>query len=66
MSDTVYEMPFPHIVQEVICINCNKRFINVRPTAVWLKECECPKCNQAGFLIATGQDLPDDFTGEYE
>lgn len=60
VQNNILEFPVPHIVQEVICIRCKKRFIDVRPEAVWLKDCECPKCHKTGFLIATGQIINDE------
>jgi hypothetical protein len=47
----------PHIVQELMCIRCKKRFISVRPRDTWLKDLECPKCRKVGYIIATGQPL---------
>ena len=60
MSDNILEFPVEHIVQEVICIRCKKRHIDVRPKNLWLKDCRCPKCHKKGFLIATGQILDDE------
>jgi Zn finger protein HypA/HybF involved in hydrogenase expression len=60
LSDNILDFPVEHIVQEVICIRCKKRFIDVRPTSLWLKDCVCPKCHKKGFLIATGQILDDE------
>ncbi len=60
-NENVIEMPYPHIVQELICIRCKKRFVSVRPNnGTWLKDLYCPHCNKKGFLIATGQELEDD------
>ena len=53
-----------HIVQELICIRCKKRFIDVRPTDVWLKDLQCPKCKKVGYLIATGQPLDKEQNNE--
>lgn len=46
----------PHEVSEVICVNCGKRWIAVRPREVLLKDLECPNCGP-GFVIETGEDL---------
>ena len=46
----------PHVVSEVICVKCGKRWISVRPCKVLLKELECPNCGP-GFVIETGEDL---------
>ena len=48
-----------HIVQELICIRCKKRFIDVRPEGAKLKDLQCPKCKKVGFLIATGEILEE-------
>ena len=47
----------PHAVSEVMCIACKKRWINVFPEAVWLKNLECPHCGEVGFIINTGQEM---------
>mgnify|MGYP002524631793 CR=1 FL=1 len=52
-----FESNLPHIVTEVICIRCKKRWISTRPTVVLLKELQCPKCKKKGFVIETGQCL---------
>lgn len=44
----------PHKASEVICINCLKRWIAVRPETTLLKHLECEKCGQ-GFVIETGE-----------
>lgn len=44
----------PHKVSEVICINCNFRWIAVRPMATLLKDLECPQCNLQGYTFETG------------
>ena len=46
----------PHIVSEVICIQCCKRWISVRPEETLLKDIECLDCGQ-GAVIETGQLL---------
>lgn len=54
-----------YVVEELICVKCLARFINVRPEALWLKDCVC-KCGEAGFLIRTGQELPEELIIEYK
>ena len=49
----------PHIVSEVVCLKCLKRWIAVRPEEVWLKDLECPGCGSVGFTINTGQELDE-------
>lgn len=46
----------PHVVSEVICVRCCKRFISVRPENILLKDIECPDCG-AGAVIETGQSI---------
>ena len=50
----------PHLVSEVVCLKCLKRWIAVRPEDTWLKELQCPKCKQVGFVINTGQEIVGD------
>ena len=47
---------YPHVVSEVICVKCGKRWIAVRPEETLLKELECSNCGQ-GYVIETGQTL---------
>lgn len=49
-----------HVVEECMCVKCLRRWIDVRPASVWLKDCVCPGCRERGYVIATGQDLDDD------
>lgn len=58
MDDDLY------VVEELICVKCLKRFINVRPESLWLKDCHC-KCGKKGYLIKTGQELPEELIIEY-
>ena len=51
------EENMPHTVSEVICINCKYRWIAVRPTDTLLKDLECPKCRQQGYVIETGEQI---------
>jgi len=52
-----FEATEPHVVRELICIRCKKRFIDVAPEGVLLKDLVCPKCKRKGYLICTGQEL---------
>lgn len=46
-----------HKVEELICVKCLQRWIGVFPEGTLLKDIECPKCKEQGFVIATGQEL---------
>jgi hypothetical protein len=46
----------PHVVQEVICVQCCHRWIACAPTELLLKDYECGDCG-FGYVIKTGQDL---------
>ena len=60
MGDIVtLETNLPHIVAELICVSCKKRWIDVFPVSVWLKDLECPFCREVGFVITTGQEIDD-------
>jgi len=48
----------PHVVSEVICVRCCKRWISVRPEGTLLKDIECPDCG-AGAVIETGQEIEE-------
>lgn len=52
-----FEANLPHEVKELICIDCKRRFIDVSPCGLVLKDMECPECGKSGYLICTGQDL---------
>lgn len=54
-----FESNLPHIVSEVICIRCRKRWISARPTEVLLKNLQCPKCKKKGYVIETGQIIKE-------
>lgn len=54
------EAKLPHIVQETMCVKCLHRWIDVRPESTWLKNCECPNCGEIGYVIGTGQILPNE------
>jgi DNA-directed RNA polymerase subunit RPC12/RpoP len=43
-----------HIVSEVVCLKCHKRWISVRPLETLLKDLECPNCGK-GYVIETGE-----------
>ena len=51
------EKNIPHTVAELMCVSCQKRWIDVFPCSVWLKDLECPHCGKAGLIINTGQKL---------
>lgn len=53
------EANLPHIVSEVICIRCKKRWFSARPEEVLLKNLECPKCKKKGYVIETGQVIEE-------
>ena len=44
----------PHLISEVICVKCGKRWIAARPESTRLKQLECENCG-AGFVIETGE-----------
>lgn len=46
-----------HIVAELICIRCCKRWASVRPATLLLAKMECPHCKAYGSVIMTGQEL---------
>ncbi len=50
----------PHIVAEVMCVRCYKRWISVFPESTWLSQLECPQCHRQGYVIATGQAISDE------
>ena len=45
-----------YVVSEVICVQCCKRWISVRPEKTMLKDIECPNCGK-GAVIETGQSI---------
>jgi TPP-dependent 2-oxoacid decarboxylase len=51
-DDTEYE------VAELICLKCLNRWIGVYPSELPLKDIKC-KCGEVGYVIKTGQTLPD-------
>lgn len=48
-----------HEVAELICLKCLNRWIGVYPAELLLKNVEC-KCGEVGYVVKTGQTLPDD------
>ena len=54
------EQNLPHIVDEVICLHCLSRWIDVRPLGMLLKNLECPYCQEAGGVICTGEFMDED------
>lgn len=50
----------PHKVSIVICLNCGKRWVAVRPLETKLTDLECPQCHTQGAAIETGEELEDD------
>lgn len=55
---TVIEDNIPHEVSELICLKCLNRWIGVYPSETPLNQLEC-KCGEIGYVIKTGQTLPD-------
>lgn len=53
------EKNLPHEVSELICLKCLKRWIGVYPQDTLLKDLEC-KCGAVGYVIKTGQTVPED------
>jgi len=46
-----------HKISEVICLNCKRRWMSLRPLVCYLTELECPGCHKTGFVIETGEEL---------
>ena len=55
----IYEKK-PHVVSEVVCLKCLKRWIAVRPKETLLKDLECPECGNIGFVIETGEVIENE------
>ena len=55
---TFIEDGVEHEVSELICLKCLNRWIGVYPSELPLKDIEC-KCGEVGYVIKTGQTLPD-------
>ena len=47
-----------HEVSELICLKCLNRWIGVYPKQTLLANFEC-QCGAVGFVIKTGQTLPE-------
>lgn len=54
------EEKMPHKVSEVMCVRCVRRWIDVRPVGVQLKDLVCPGCGQTGGVIETGEEINDE------
>ena len=50
----------PHKVSMVVCLNCGKRWVAVRPLGTKLTDLDCPQCRTQGAAIETGEELEDD------
>lgn len=46
-------------VAELICLKCLNRWIGVYPSELPLKDIKCNNCGEVGYVIKTGQALPD-------
>lgn len=55
---TSLEDSIEYEVSELICLKCLDRWIGVYPSELPLKDIEC-KCGEVGYVIKTGQTLPD-------
>ena len=51
------EKNMPHKVSEVICVQCHKRWVSVRPKHTLLKDIVCYNCGHAGYVIETGEEM---------
>lgn len=61
MGDVVdIEKNMEHLVQEVICLYCYHRWIDVRPVGTYLKQLECPNCSKHGYVIGTGEPIDEE------
>lgn len=54
------EEKMPHKVSEVICVRCCRRWFDVRPVGVQLKDLMCPGCGQTGGVIETGEEIREE------
>lgn len=54
------EEKMPHKVSEVMCVRCVRRWIDVRPVGVQLKDLMCPGCGETGGVIETGEEIQED------
>ena len=53
------EKNIPHTVCEVICVSCKFRYISCAPSKTLLKDYQCGGCKEVGYVITTGQPLPE-------
>lgn len=53
------EIGMPHLISEVICVRCCRRWLAVRPEGTLLKNMECPGCGKKGGVIETGEEIDD-------
>lgn len=64
MSNTNKVIPIeekmPHKVSEVMCVRCVRRWIDVRPVGVQLKDLMCPGCGETGGVIETGEEFREE------
>ena len=58
-SGVFHAPPNAYTDAECICLMCLKRFIDVRPEGLLLKDMECPGCHQVGYIIETGEYLTE-------
>lgn len=42
-------------VSQVVCLNCHRRWIAIRPVETKLADLECPDCGYQGDVIETGE-----------
>ena len=54
----IIEDNIEHEVSELICLKCLNRWIGVYSSETPLNQLEC-KCGEIGYVIKTGQTLPD-------
>ena len=59
ISEVVEDSSSGFEVAEMICLICLKRFIDVRPVGILLKNLECPGCHRSGFIIETGEYMTE-------
>ena len=60
----------PHLTGELICLLCGNRYIGTWNAKIPFKDLYCPSCNNAGYLIGTGQPMEmgediDDYSQKY-
>ena len=54
------ENGMPHVISEVICVRCCRRWLAVRPEGTLLKDMECPGCHKTGAVIETGEEIDEE------